>query len=91
VQRTVEELREATKSGGLVQRRKYADCRQGCRLAGSLGGRRRALISSSDRRADHVACDSILSRRYGFININDMYNNDVGKGGVLVYEAYEVK
>jgi hypothetical protein len=29
--------------------------------------------------------------RYGFININDMYNNDVGKGGVRVYEAYEVK
>jgi hypothetical protein len=26
-----------------------------------------------------------------FININDMYNNDVGKGGVRVYEAYEVK
>jgi hypothetical protein len=26
----------------------------------------------------------------GFININDMYNNDVGKGGVRVYEAYEV-
>ncbi len=29
--------------------------------------------------------------RYGFININDMYNNDVGKGGVRVYESYEVK
>jgi hypothetical protein len=29
--------------------------------------------------------------RVGFININDMYNNDVGKGGVWVYEAYEVK
>ena len=27
----------------------------------------------------------------GFININDMYNNDVGKGGVYAYEAYEVK
>ena len=26
----------------------------------------------------------------GFIHINDMYNNDVGKGGVRVYEAYEV-
>ncbi len=26
-----------------------------------------------------------------FININDMYNNDVGKGGVRVYEGYEVK
>ena len=29
--------------------------------------------------------------RYGFININDMYNNDVCNGGVRVYEAYEVK
>jgi hypothetical protein len=29
--------------------------------------------------------------RVGFININDMYNNDVGKWGVRVYEAYEVK
>ena len=28
--------------------------------------------------------------RGGFINIKDMYNNDVGKGGVRVYEAYEV-
>jgi hypothetical protein len=27
----------------------------------------------------------------GFINIIDMYNNDVGTGGVRVYEAYEVK
>jgi hypothetical protein len=24
-------------------------------------------------------------------NINDMYNNDVGKGVVYAYEAYEVK
>jgi hypothetical protein len=29
--------------------------------------------------------------RVGFIILNDMYNNDVGKGGVRVYEAYEVK
>jgi hypothetical protein len=27
----------------------------------------------------------------GFINTNDMYNNDVGKGVVYAYEAYEVK
>ena len=26
--------------------------------------------------------------RVGFININDMYNNDVGKAGVYVHEAY---
>jgi len=29
--------------------------------------------------------------RVGFININDMYNNDVGKGGAQGCEAYEVK
>ena len=36
-------------------------------------------------------CDGVMGFRVGFININDMYNNDVGKGGVRVYEAYEVK
>ena len=30
-------------------------------------------------------------RRDGFIDIKDMYNNDVGKGRMRVYEAYEVK
>jgi hypothetical protein len=29
--------------------------------------------------------------RVGFININDMYKNNVGKGGVYAHEAYEVK
>jgi hypothetical protein len=29
--------------------------------------------------------------RIGFININDMHNNDVGKGGVYAYEAYQIK
>jgi hypothetical protein len=29
--------------------------------------------------------------RVGLININDMYNNDVGKGGAQGCEAYEVK
>jgi hypothetical protein len=29
--------------------------------------------------------------RVGFININDMYNNDVGQGVVYTYEAYESK
>jgi hypothetical protein len=29
--------------------------------------------------------------RVGFININNMYNNDVGKRGAQGYEAYEVK
>jgi hypothetical protein len=29
--------------------------------------------------------------RVGFIDINDMYNNHVGKGVVYAYEAYEAK
>jgi len=33
----------------------------------------------------------VMGLRVGFINKNDMYNNDVGKGVVYVYEAYEVK
>jgi hypothetical protein len=32
-----------------------------------------------------------MGLRVGFININDMYNNDVGKGVVYTYEAYEAK
>ncbi len=32
-----------------------------------------------------------MGLRVGFININDIYNNDVANGGVRVYEAYEVK
>ena len=28
--------------------------------------------------------------RVGFININDMYNNDSGQGGARVCEAHEV-
>ena len=40
-----------------------------------------------------------MGLRVGFININDMYNNDindmynndVGKGGAQACEAYEVK
>ena len=33
----------------------------------------------------------VMGLRVGFININDMYNNDVGKGGAQGCEAYEVK
>jgi hypothetical protein len=29
--------------------------------------------------------------RVGFIYIKDMYDNDVGKGVVYAYEAYEAK
>jgi hypothetical protein len=32
-----------------------------------------------------------MGLRVGFININDMYNNDDGKGVVYAYEAYEAK
>ena len=32
-----------------------------------------------------------MGLRVSFININDMYNNDVGKGVVYAYEAYEAK
>jgi hypothetical protein len=33
-----------------------------------------------------------IGLRVGFININDMYNNDVGQEGVVyAYEAYEAK
>ncbi len=32
-----------------------------------------------------------MGLRVGFININDMYNNDVGNGVVYAYEAYEAK
>ena len=31
------------------------------------------------------------SVQVGFINIKDMYNNDVSKGVAYAYEAYEVK
>jgi hypothetical protein len=58
--KNVEELREETKSGGLVQGRKDAACRQGCQFAGSLVGRRLALVTSSGSRVTHVACDSII-------------------------------
>jgi hypothetical protein len=35
--------------------------------------------------------DGGMGLRVGFINTNDMYNNDVGKGEVRLYEASEVK
>ena len=33
----------------------------------------------------------VMGLRVGFININDMYHTDAGKGGARGYEAYEVK
>ena len=44
------------------------------------------LITDLDMRNGHKE-----GVRVGFIYINDMYNNDVGKGVVYAYEAYEVK
>jgi hypothetical protein len=38
-----------------------------------------------------VWVDRWAGLRVGFINMNDMYNNDVGKGGAQGCEAYEVK
>ncbi len=35
--------------------------------------------------------DGGMGLRVVFININDMYNKDVGKGVVYAFEAYEAK
>ncbi len=32
-----------------------------------------------------------MGLKVGFININDMYNIDVGQGVLYAYEAYEAK
>ena len=44
------------------------------------------LITDLDMRNGHKR-----GVRVGFIIINDMYNNDVGKGVVYAYGAYEAK
>jgi hypothetical protein len=74
--KTVKGRRKTMESGGLVQGRKDAACRQGCRLAGSLGGRRRALIASSDHRAAHGSCDgrTSIKMRVGAMR---MYVSDI--------------
>jgi len=46
-----------TSGGRESQGRKYAACRQGCRVAESLVGRGRALVASANLRAAHVSCD----------------------------------
>ena len=67
-------------------------CVWGGRGPASAGGK----LSCSTQR-DRPLSLSLFSARalthtqVGFININDMYNNDVGKGGVRGYEAYEEK
>ena len=38
----------------------------------------------------HGGMGGWVGLRVGFININDMYNIDVGKGGAHGCEAYEV-
>ena len=42
------------------------------------------MIEPTGSRADEW-----MGLRVGFINANDMYNTDVGKGGAYAYEAYE--
>ena len=56
-----------------------------------MGGRRSGWAVCEvwvDRWAEEWV-DGGMGLRVGFININDMYNNDVGKGVVYAYEAYE--
>ena len=50
-----------------------------------MGGLQK-LIAVLDMRNGHKG-----GVRVGFIYIKDMYNNDVGKGGVYDYEVYEAK
>jgi hypothetical protein len=59
-------------------------------VGGGMGGRRDGwVVCVMGGFAEWV--DGVMGLRVGFININDMYNNDVGKGVVYAYEAYEVK
>jgi len=57
-------------------------------VVGGMGGwvGLQKLITDLDMRNGHKG-----GVRVGFININDMYNNDVGKGGAYDCEAYEAK
>ena len=61
---------------------------EGLRVGRGMGGwvGLQKLITDLDMRNGHKG-----GVRVGFININDMYNNDVGKGVVYAYEAYEAK
>ncbi len=61
VHKTVEERREVKKSGGLVQGRKDAACRHGCRFAESRVGVRRAVVAISNPRAAHASGDVLTS------------------------------
>jgi hypothetical protein len=45
-------------------------------------------IRSKVIKCDAVGVAIMHGRRDGFINIQDMFKNDVSKGGVRVYEAY---
>jgi len=50
--------------------------------------------SCKDWEKEWVQKEEVLKEEVqwvGFMNINDMYNNDVGKGVVYAYEAYEAK
>ena len=52
-------------------------------VGGGMGGRRVRYLC--------MWVEGWVGLRVGFISINDMYNNDVGKGGAQGCEAYEVK
>ena len=60
-------------------------------------GVNRIKNSSIDMSNNDVGKESVIilwskkAVRVGFINTNNMHNNDVGKGGVYAYEAYDVK
>ena len=60
-------------------------------VGGGMGGRRDGWFAKVDNRFGYEKWLQGGSIGLGFININDMYNNDVGKGVVYAYEAYEVK
>ena len=54
-----------------------------------MGGRRDGWAASDV--CVYMWAEGWVGLRVGFININDMYNNNVGKGGAQGCEAYEVK
>ena len=62
---------------------------------GWIGGRKDGWVVCEVWEDRWAVCEVWVDRwaglRVGFININDMYNNNVGKGGVWAYEAYAVK
>ena len=57
---------------------------------GGMGGRRNGWMGGQrDGRMDGRGVGGWMGLRVGFININDMYNNDGEKGGARGCEAHE--